>query len=1020
VKIRLPRDCGWILSTLAVCVLLGPDAWATVDPAALLAAVRHNRLDAARAVELRDTEIPIGIARLRVEHALLIPTRPIDGRTVEFVLLGSAWFEVDPPDEIEAGQLELFTGRRKMDARIDAAVLVFVDQQQVASWLSGPAAEELDQESWEQAEATYARWLDSVERRTTGAEAGIFKAIYGDTAYRDYFAVWCLGREAGEWVYTYDPEDAEQLTIAAFNRPQVNGWDRVRLARHIRFQQRKGRYLGMRLEDLGAWDIWLSTPWSPRAVSDHGSFGFETRHYELKVRVLRNSLELEGEATLHLETTVPGRRTVSLELFRDLEIASVRDGSGRELYTFRSGPEVLVCLPDLTVAGQQLLLRVEYSGRVLEWRGKGTYDLIKTDGWYPHCGSIDRATYDVTLHWPRKYDLLAGGKLVDSGEHGRYRWQRRVLDIPSIAFSFVVGKYDIVERQIDDTRLRLAFSRSVGKPTPTVRERTVDVISRSLAFLEEAFGPYPLDELTVVILPRGYSQSFLGFVVLNDTIAGAAAVEPYTTGQSSRETTIAHELAHQWWGNLVGWWSYRDQWLSEAMANYAGMLFHVRSSGGGTALLAEMSAGWRAALERKIDDGRTIESLGPIVLGSRLNSSRAANGYGAIVYRKGAVVLAMLARAVGEERFLEMLRSLVDSSMGEVITTADFVSSIERMSGLDLGGFAQQYVYGTGIPRVYYEYEVGRDETEQNAWRLHGEARRLIEARYSSRVEHRADGSWDVVRSAEPEGTRRGTAVMVPFRIVPRTQEVVANNSDQTPSAQTGRLMLSGTSAQFVIESQVEPDRLIFDPWGEILAHFYSFDSRPKRVARYRGQDLLLEGRPGAAERELLGALDQPLGAATGQAGVPWLWDAEAEERQENASIRLTLARLYIDQGQDDRAEQQMIVADELLAERVWDRRLERQVLWARLELRDGRPESVYKRLKPTLGLALTGRGRSRDRQTQLQLRAERLALTDAYALLAVAAYQTRHMTDYEWALAGALEQGVDMSQLVPVARTAP
>ena len=97
-------------------------------------------------------------------------------------------------------------------------------------------------------------------------------------------------------------------------------------------------------------------------------------------------------------------------------------------------------------------------------------------------------------------------------------------------------------------------------------------------------------------------------------------------------------------------------------------------------MLAEMSAGWRAALERKIDDGRTIESLGPIVLGSRLNSSRAANGYGAIVYRKGAVVLAMLARAVGEERFLEMLRSLVDSSMGEVITTADFVSSIERMA----------------------------------------------------------------------------------------------------------------------------------------------------------------------------------------------------------------------------------------------------------------------------------------------------------------------------------------------------
>ncbi|HXV76722.1 MAG TPA: M1 family aminopeptidase, partial [Candidatus Polarisedimenticolaceae bacterium] len=959
-----------------------------------------------------------GIATVRIEQALLIPAEGIDGRTVEFVLQGSAWFTVEPPDEIEAGQLELFTGHRRIDAPIETAVLSVADQRQVAALLDRYSVIELDAERLATAAATYAQWVGSVERRATGAEAGMFKALYGDPVYRDYFALWCVTRGAGELVYTYDPGDAEQLTIASFNRPQVRGWDRVRLERHIRFQQRKGRFLDTRIDDLGAWDIWLSTSWSPNGSDASGDHGFETRHYDLDVRVSRDRMRLEGQATLELETTAAGRQTVSLELFRDLELDSVRDGLGRELFAFRSGPEIVVGLPDRPAPGDRLTLHVGYHGRVLDWRGKGTFDLVTTDGWYPHCGSIDRATYDVTLRWPRKLDLLAGGKLVASGEDGRYRWERRVLDVPSIAFTFVVGKYEISERQIDDTRLRLAFSGTVGPPSPTMRERTVDVIARSLRFLEGAFGRYPLDELTVVVLPRGYSQSFLGFIALNDTIAGAAEAEPFDAGRWKRETTIAHELAHQWWGNLVGWWSYRDQWLSEAMANYAGMLFHVHSAGGGDALLAELSAGWRTTLEQRIDDGRTVESLGPIVLGSRLNSSRAANGYGAIVYRKGAVVLAMLARAVGEERFLEIVRGILESHRGRVLQTEDFIAAVEQGAGLELDGFAGQYVYGTGIPFVYYDYDVDHAASGGSAWRLQGEARRLLEVRHTFHVVAGEDGRWDVVRRLEPRGGGEGTAVMVPFRIVPSERAV-----DHPPGArpsQSGRLMLNGRAAEFEIESKVEPDELIFDPWGEILAHFYSDESSPKRVARLRGQDLLVEGKPEEAERELLEALELPLGTPRLSAGAAWRSDAVGAERDEDAAIHLILARLYIDGGQDERAEPHIRAADELLDGRPWDRRLERDVLRARVDLRSGRAAAAYKRLKPTLGIAQSDPRHPRRDGARLRLQNERLALIEAYAVMAVAAYATGHATDYEWARDAALENGVDIGALAAVAKVGP
>ena len=82
--------------------------------------------------------------------------------------------------------------------------------------------------------------------------------------------------------------------------------------------------------------------------------------------------------------------------------------------------------------------------------------------------------------------------------------------------------------------------------------------------------------------------------------------------------------------------------------------------------------------------GRTVEALGPIVLGVRLNSTLANNGYRAIVYRKGAVVLAMLARIVGQRPFDEMMRSLIEAASYRVVSTHAFLQALEHMSGLDL------------------------------------------------------------------------------------------------------------------------------------------------------------------------------------------------------------------------------------------------------------------------------------------------------------------------------------------------
>ncbi len=213
------------------------------------------------------------------------------------------------------------------------------------------------------------------------------------------------------------------------------------------------------------------------------------------------------------------------------------------------------------------------------------------------------------------------------------------------------------------------------------------------------FGPYPLDELTVVTVPRSYSQATLGFVTLSSLMMYDLEVLNLIFRQEDRRTVIAHEVAHQWWAHQVGWSSYRDQWISEAVANYAALLFARNRLDWKDRYGLGPTAGWQEALSSTTSDGRTIESIGPVVLGERLFSSRSGDAYEPIVYRKGAVILDMLARTLGEENFPKVLRQIVKAAGNRPISTGDFLTIMEKVTSVDLDWFAKQYVYGTGPAR---------------------------------------------------------------------------------------------------------------------------------------------------------------------------------------------------------------------------------------------------------------------------------------------------------------------------------
>ena len=108
------------------------------DPAALQAAIAGARLDPARAVTLKNVKLGVGLGTLSLDDGVLIPATAVGGKTIEMVFLGKGRIEVEPPDAIEAGQLELFTGGSRLDEEFKEAVLV-VGQDAAVSAVLQPA-----------------------------------------------------------------------------------------------------------------------------------------------------------------------------------------------------------------------------------------------------------------------------------------------------------------------------------------------------------------------------------------------------------------------------------------------------------------------------------------------------------------------------------------------------------------------------------------------------------------------------------------------------------------------------------------------------------------------------------------------------------------------------------------------------------------------------------------------------------------------------------------------------------------
>jgi aminopeptidase N len=369
--------------------------------------------------------------------------------------------------------------------------------------------------------------------------------------------------------------------------------------------------------------------------------------------------------------------------------------------------------------------------------------------WYPGSGRR-YATYDLTFRLDRDLNFVSTGEVIERAEEGSTAVYRVKVDKPVRTFGFNIGKYKAVTRERNGFTVNVMANEQVetalepqqrvvvipsppvatGRrqrlpqtyttmpaPRPNPAQRLQDLGNEVVTLLEdfsERFGPPPVQTINVSPIPGHFGQGFAGMIYLSTITYLHESQRPaYVRDEQSRmffsNLLLAHELSHQWWGNLVYTESDQDEWLMEGLATYSSLLVLERQQG--RKATEEVLLRYRDHLLWELEDGRSLESAGPVIWGTRLINSRDRNAWMTIIYEKGAWIFHMLRARMGDENFHRMLKGIPERFADEPMTTLHFQKYAagflpEDSDDRDLEDFFAQWVESTGIPHLSMETRV--------------------------------------------------------------------------------------------------------------------------------------------------------------------------------------------------------------------------------------------------------------------------------------------------------------------------
>ena len=483
---------------------------------------------------------------------------------------------------------------------------------------------------------------------------------------------------------------------------------------------------------------------------------YDVLNYDLDATFFPGRESIEGQATVTLKVRSPQLATLTLRLADSLAVSSVVSPQLGRLLFFRvvGQNSIIVGLPAMVFRDQQFSLVVAYSGRLepqvldreaiavdggqqefaSDFAGaqpEPRYIYSNRSYWYPQGQVTDYATATMHISTPEDLGCVGSGDLVDvrtvTVPNGRAEDRRRrftfearqpVRYLACVLSRFVSaqpmevklagGSMDPAARSARvsgaapgrEGVLRLAVASNPRQDSRgrNFQERAAAIIQ----FYSSLIGDTPYPSFTLAItesdLPGGHSPAY--FAVLNQppVMSGLSWRNDPVNFEGFPSFFLAHEVAHQWWGQAVGWKNYHEQWISEGFAQYFAALYarQERGAEGYTGVLRQMR---RWAI--------THSDQGPISLGYRLGHIRSdSRVFRAVIYNKSAVVLDMLRRLLGDATFFRGVRRFYLESRFRKVGTDDAKKAFEAESGEELDRFFDGWILSADLPVVKVERQV--------------------------------------------------------------------------------------------------------------------------------------------------------------------------------------------------------------------------------------------------------------------------------------------------------------------------
>jgi aminopeptidase N len=300
--------------------------------------------------------------------------------------------------------------------------------------------------------------------------------------------------------------------------------------------------------------------------------------------------------------------------------------------------------------------------------------------WFPvNDHPRDKATYTIRITAPSALSALANGVLTSKQAAAQAGWTtwtwRESAPMASYLATMVVGNYRLQQSTHDGKPVVTAVDTSLNNQIDTQLARTPEIID----FLATQFGPYPFDAMGGIVI----NDRRIQFALENQSRPIYSSLF-FQGGDAS--TVIAHELAHQWYGDSVSLYDWKDIWLNEGFATYAEWLWEQHI--GTNTPQQEFDYYYRSV------PTSTLWTVAPAAPGPHMFGRDA---YPSVYYR-GAMALQALRITVGDDAFFAILKGWAAQEANQNATTEDFITFAEKTSGKPLHGLFQDWLYGTTKP----------------------------------------------------------------------------------------------------------------------------------------------------------------------------------------------------------------------------------------------------------------------------------------------------------------------------------